>query len=205
MFQASSVKGSASRVMRTGAGVLVVHLMGWWALSQVPGAWRSGVGTPAAITVFLLDNTDSALPRAQSQPPWHPRQEITSRLAIERVPVSPEGSSSVVLESLPDAGRRAVEAPASVPLMLQLPKGWLPPRGPRHPALESGLGQRSITLESHLAKALGDGHWTEERLGDGRLRLRNGHRCIDLQRNRSDELNPFNATPTPWTAREQAC
>lgn len=64
---------------------------------------------------------------------------------------------------------------------------------------------QSLTVENRIAGALGGGSWIEERLGDGRLRMRNGNKCIYIERSRADDLNPFNALPTPWLVRSEDC
>lgn len=207
MFLASSLNGSAIHAIRTVAGVLALHVAAWWCLSQMPLAWRNVVATHPAITVFLLDSTDkparlAATPVAASQhrAPVAAVRAETGTAADE--PAASGRAAAITLEPNRDAG----DASSPAPLNLQLPKGWSPQSVPRHPALEFQPGQRQpMTLESRLTQALGDGHWTEERLGDGRLRLRHGNRCVYLRRNRSDELHPFNASPTPWTAQAGAC
>lgn len=202
------------RQIRTVLVVVLLHIAAFGVLSQMPGAWRHAVATQRAITVFLLDD----IPATASLPVKTVKQAMPQRASAPVVvsadtpqsvsptpaPAPAAGAASLTAPSPREAG--VSEAPGAAPLNLQLSPGWSPPSAPRHPALESGQGQRqTLTLERRLAGALGDGHWTEERLGDGRLRLRNGNRCVYLQRNRSDELNPFNATPTPWTANQQAC
>jgi hypothetical protein len=187
-------------------GVFLLHIAGLWLLSQMPGAWRSAVVTQRAITVFLLNDIDQAHVKSQSLPS---RASAPVQVPADAPgPVSPM-SSGVTVSMSEDPHRDSggvTDEQAAAPLKLQLPKGWSPQNEQRNPALELGQGQRRpLSLENRLASALGDGQWTEERLGDGRLRLRSGNRCVYLQRNRSDELNPFNATPTPWTARSEAC
>jgi hypothetical protein len=89
---------------------------------------------------------------------------------------------------------------------LQLPKGWEKQIAPRHPAIEAGAGLRQqLTLENRITNASGGGSWVEERLGDKQLRLRNGNECIYRERNRADDLNPFNALPAPALVRQEAC
>jgi hypothetical protein len=206
-------------------GVVFLHIAGLWLLSQMPGAWRSAGVTQRAITVLLLDDIDQVHVKPQSLPSLasapvqdqaHVKSQSLSSLASVpvQVPADAPGqvspmSSGVTVPMLGDPHRDSggiTDEQAAAPLKLQLPKGWLPRNEPRNPALELGQGQRRpLSLENRLASALGDGQWTEERLGDGRLRLRSGNRCVYLQRNRSDELHPFNKTPTPWTARSEAC
>lgn len=185
-------------------GVVLLHIAGLWLLSEMPGAWRTAVAAQRAITVLLLDDTAKTQPlqvktASQAMPPRANAPVFAP--ADTPVPVSP---APLTVQSSRDAG--AADVQGTAPLNLHMSPGWSPQHAPRHPALDAGQGQRlPLTLERRLAGVLGDGQWTEERLGDGRLRLRNGNRCVYLQRNRSDELNPFNATPTPWTARAEAC
>lgn len=198
------------RQIRTVLVVVLLHIAAFGVLSQMPGAWRNAVATQRAITVLLLDDTPAtaslpvktvkqAMPQRASAP-----VVVTADTPQSASPAPAAGAASLTAPSPREAG--VSDASGTAPLNLQLSPGWSPPSEPRHPALASGPGQRqALTLERRLAGALGDGHWTEERLGDGRLRLRNGNRCVYLQRNRSDELNPFNANPTPWTANQQAC
>lgn len=206
----SPVRGTNSRRFYRVLGVVVLHMAVFGLLGQMPGAWRSAVTTQRTLTVVLLDAPPET-PQRPVKPAWQgPSQQARAPAlapADASVSVRPASKAEVApltAQSPREAG--AADVQSAAPLNLQLPPGWSPPPAPRHPALQAGQGPRQpLTLESRLAGALGDGHWTEERLSDGRLRLRNGHRCVDVQRNRSDELNPFNATPTPWTAREQAC
>lgn len=206
MFLASSLNGSAIHSVRTVAGVLALHVAAFWCLSQMPLAWRNVVATHPAITVFLLDSTDKpARPATPVAAPNHRAPVAAVRAATGTAADGPAASGRAAAIML-EPNREAGDASSLAPLNLQLPKGWSPQSVPRHPALEFPPGQRQpMTLESRLANALGDGHWTQERLGDGRLRLRNGNRCVYLQRNRSDELNPFNSNPTPWTGHAGAC
>jgi hypothetical protein len=206
MNEAWSPKGSATHHALTVAGVIALHGAAFWCLSQIPVAWRSVVSIRPAVTVFLLDNTDKPVrPVKPLEPPQHrapvpASRAATGAAAVESAPSTRAGA--ITLE--PGLALGGADAPSPAPLNLQLPKGWLPQSGLRHPALETQGGQgQPMTLENRLVKALGDGQWTEERLGDGRLRLRNGSQCLYLQRNRSDVLHPFNAPSTPWTA--QAC
>ncbi len=202
------------RQIRTVLVVVLLHIAAFGVLSQMPGAWRHAVATQRAITVLLLEDTSAtaslpvktvkqAMPQRASAPVVV-TADTPQSASPAPAPAPAVGAASLTAPLPREAG--VSDAPGAAPLNLQLSPGWSPPSAPRHPALASGPGQRqALTLERRLAGALGDGHWTEERLGDGRLRLRNGNRCVYLQRNRSDELNPFNATPTPWTANQQAC
>lgn len=195
--------------LRVAFSVLMLHIMAFCLLSQWPVMWRSVVASRKAITVMMLESPDQT-------PKSNARQDMRSgldRQATTRVEPEIASPNSVRLDMTPRIGgdsqgepnTGAADMPTPTPLNLQLPKGWTPPSGSRHPALEFNFGQRPATLESRLSKALGDGQWTEERLGDGRLRLRNGNRCIDFQRSRSDELSPSSATPMPWMGKPQAC
>lgn len=213
------------------ACVVLLHLalLGWWHL--MASAVRPTQTSRQAVSVVML-NPAKAQPQPPNQlrppalvqsTPWRASAPvearapdtataITGRTAIS-VPPEGQGPSSQPATELaplqaqlqPNPVPGAVNKPGDGPLNLQLPKAWTPLRAERHPALETNQGQLAPSLEQHLKAVLGDGRWAEERLGDGRFRLRNGNRCVYWQRNRSDALNPFNAAPTPWTAHEAAC
>jgi hypothetical protein len=195
--------------LRVAFSVLMVHIMAFCLLSQWPVMWRSVVASRKAITVMMLESPDET---TKSNAPQEMRSGL-DRQATPRVEPVISIPNPVVLDMSPRVGGDSQSEPNTgaadmltpTPLNLQLPKGWAPPSGSRHPALEFNFGQRPATLESRLSKALGDGQWTEERLGDGRLRLRNGNRCIEFQRSRLEELGPSNASPMPWMGKLQAC
>lgn len=195
--------------VRAVVSVLLVHIMALWLFSQWPVMWRSVVASRKAITVFMLESPDKSV---NTNTPQETRSNLVRHTtpSVATVmpspnPAVPDMTARVGLDSQSEPGSGVADMPTPTAMNLQLPKGWAPPSGSRHPALEFNFGQRSATLESRLTKALGDGQWTEERLGDGRLRLRNGNRCIDFQRSRSDELSPSSATPMPWMGKPQAC
>lgn len=149
---------------------------------------KTATAAPMATTATTATTAISVPPEGQGP---------SSQPAAEQAPLQAQ------LQPNPVPG--AVNKPGDGPLNLQLPKAWTPLRAVRHPALEANQGPLAPSLEQHLKAVLGDGRWAEERLGDGRFRLRNGNRCVHWQRNRYDALNPFNAAPTPWTAHEAAC
>lgn len=188
--------------------VFLSHIAPLWLLNPLPSLWRTAVATRKTITVLILENPDEAVTAKSHQAlPHGLARVVIPSAATEIVTIHPAGPA--VTEPATNESQsviQVVESPSPSPLNLQLPKGWAPPSGHRHPALERQLGQGlPQTLETRLGNALGDGQWTEERLGDGRFRLRNGNRCIYFQRSRSDELHSFSATQIPWLANAQAC
>jgi hypothetical protein len=213
--------------------VVLLHMvmLGWW--SQMVSAVPPAQASRQAISVVMLNPAKPQPPALVQSTPRRANALVrtrapdtptgTSATAETAMAVSPLGSDpssqpateqapqqpQLQLNPVPDPVQgpvpSAVNMPGDRPMNLQLPKGWTPPRAERHPALEADHGQRALTLEQRLKDLLGDGRWVEERMGDGRLRLRNGNRCVYWQRSRSDVLNPFNAAPTPWTAHAGAC
>jgi len=189
-------------------GVVLLHITAAWLLMQMPHSQQRQTATRKAVTVFLLQDTvDPAKLGSRLDVQRQPERESTLAASIKPSPVSPALAAAPLVVELPrEAVGAAISAESSAPLNLQLPKGWESQSATRHPAIEAGAGRRQpLTVESRIANALSGGSWIEERLGDGRLRLRNGNKCVYIERNRADDLNPFNALPTPGLVRMEAC
>jgi len=195
---------------RTVLGVALLHLMAVAWLLQMPHQQQAQGFTRKPLTVVLLQDTvvpakPSVQVQVQVQRQATQQSNLSTNTQPEPVSSALTGTPSVT-EPTSGAAGQAVKTEPAAPLNLQLPKGWEKQIAPRHPAIEAGAGQRQpLTVENRIANALGGGSWVEERLGDGRLRLRNGNKCIYMERNRADDLNPFNALPTPALLRQEAC
>ena len=198
----------SSRKFLTVMGVVLLHITAAWLLMQMPHSQQRQTATRKAVTVFLMQDTvDPAKLSTRQDVQRQPERESTLAASIKPSPVSPALAAAPLVVELPrEAVGAAISAESSAPLNLQLPKGWESQSATRHPAIEAGAGRRQpLTVESRIANALSGGSWIEERLGDGRLRLRNGNKCVYIERNRADDLNPFNALPTPGLVRMEAC
>lgn len=82
----------------------------------------------------------------------------------------------------------------------------LPPaatRGAGRPGPPATATPRSI--ESQLARDLGDTGWREELLGDGRIRMRKGARCIELRDAHMAQIDPFNQSVSPIPKQAEDC
>lgn len=198
----------STRPILTVLGVFLLHLIAASLLFRGPPTQQRQAVTRKAVNVFLLQ--DAGTQAKVSAPSDLQRQP--DREPIRTTPTKPEPVTTALpgpaldKDSPRDAVGAVTQVEPQVPLNLNLPKAWNELNTKRHPALESGAGQRgAVTVESRMAAALGEGHWIEERMGDGRLRFRNGNKCMYAQRNRADELNPFNAPATPWLLRAQDC
>ena len=192
----------------TFVGVVILHITAAWLLMQMPHSQQRQTATRKAVTVFLMQDTvNPATLSTRQDLQRQPDREPTLAASLKPSSVSPSLPATPLVMELPrDAVGTAISAESSALLNLQLPKGWESQSATRHPAIEAGAGRRQpLTVENRIANALGGGSWIEERLGDGRLRMRNGNKCIYMERNRADDLNPFNALPTPGLVRMEAC
>jgi len=95
----------------------------------------------------------------------------------------------------------------AAPLNLALPRGASAPWRGRNPALDDPRSNTPrATLETRLAEALGGtDQITEERLDDGRLRLRRGNSCVVVHPNRAERLDPWNASVLPKMRGVEKC
>jgi hypothetical protein len=89
-------------------------------------------------------------------------------------------------------------------LNLALPTGASAPWRQRNPVLDDMRGRSArASFESQLVGAMGgDGRWAEERIDNDRIRFRRGNTCVDMERSRSERIDPFNSSysPKPWLA-----
>jgi hypothetical protein len=212
------------RHIRQGAALLVLglHLLGI-GLSLRLGAWADRTPPPqqAPLAVHLIQLPALPLPavpeaaanKAQRRDaprprpllPAAPRQRPDDALQAITWPEVPNQPMAAAA-SAPEAGTPAAVATAPRPaLNLALPRGASAPwRAARNPALDdprSNLGK--LTLEQKLADAMGgDGQWVEEPIDADHRRLKRGNTCIDLQRPRAAQLDPFNPAyrALPWVA-----
>ncbi len=188
-------------------GVLLLHGLLGLALLRL-GVWqdrRPAPPTRAPLVVSLLDTPRPGPPAAAalptpgrpSLPPLRPAP-VPSVLAI-----TPEALPAPVTPAAPTV--QSPTPPAPAPLDLRLPRGASAPWRARSPALDDPRANTPrASLERRLRDAMGgDGEWHEERLGDDRVRFRRGSTCVDVERSRSDQLDPFNraAGARPWIAK----
>ena len=96
------------------------------------------------------------------------------------------------------------------PLNLALPRGASAPWRVRSPVLDDERANSNAaarqTIEARIAAALGGSdHVTEERLDDGRLRLRRGSQCVIAHPNRAERIDPFNSSVLPKLRGLEKC
>ena len=102
------------------------------------------------------------------------------------------------------------DTPPPVALDLGLPRGASAPWRARNPVLDDERANTNPaarqTLEARIAAALGGSDQiTEERLDDGRIRLRRGNQCVVAHPNRAERLDPFNASVLPKLRGLEKC
>jgi hypothetical protein len=177
------------------AGVRQAPLM--WQLPAMP---LGRLATPAAAPPSLSpkQTTTASKPRiapAQSTPatttlPTAAPTPVPLQTA-EATPAEPQASAPPLLSSprlnlvLPSFARAASAPWHRRPTPMDDPRANTP----------------KATIESRLQAAMGgDGRWTEERIDNDHLRYRRGDRCVDVNRSRAEQLDPFQqgSNPKPW-------
>lgn len=95
----------------------------------------------------------------------------------------------------------AADTTAARPLDLRLPpsasRSASAPRSMAQEAVAQQIGGRpALSAEARLSRRL-ETTWTEENLGDGRIRLRRGDECVILSETRGSQLDPWNRAGPP--------
>lgn len=107
----------------------------------------------------------------------------------------------------PTEATREAAAPRGTALDLRLPlsaSGAPPPSAQATADPRSNSARKSF--DEVLAGRLGnDDRWAEEHRGDGRLRVRKGASCVDVQPARGVELNPFDQSVRPIPRLVETC
>jgi len=102
-----------------------------------------------------------------------------------------------------DPARSAGGTGPGSPPMLRLD---LPPSPLRSPSGPSPLAApRPRSVESRLAQGLTSTPLREEAMGNGRVRLRQGDRCVDLRDARMAQIDPFNRSGHPIPKQAEDC
>ncbi len=168
---------------------------------------------PPALQVLLL-RPPPVTATAAPAPAAAPRRPATQPEPQAITAVPPEGAPGAAAPapaptSQPAAA--AADSPASAPpapLDLRLPRRPPGATATRNPALDDPRGNsaRPATVESRIAALLGgvDGI-VEERLDDGRMRLRRGSSCVVVHPSRAERIDPFNASPFPKMRGVEGC
>ena len=183
---------------------LVVRLLGSAATlpAAAPPSTRS---TPAADTQPRPVAAPSATTRVRPPTPDNAALQVPQAAAL---PAAASASAPTATPAPVMAGPRspavgaAPEEPASAPLRLDLPRTALPSR---HPALDDGrVRSAPATVEARIARAAA-ATWTEEALGDGRVRYRRGDECVVSTPSRDGSLDPFNQAAAPKARGSGPC
>lgn len=203
--------GPARPGARVAAVVLALHTLLGGALLRL-GVWqdRHPVTPPRAPLVVTLLDTPRLAPTPAATLPLRPRTPAAPRASAAPAaafiaPDAPQAAAPAA-PTLTVAPAPAASAPPP-PLDLRLPRSAAATaqRG-RNPALDDPRANTPrATFEQRLRDAMGgDGTWVEERLDDDRVTFRRGRTCVDVERSRADQLDPFNraAAAKPWVAKQ---
>jgi len=95
------------------------------------------------------------------------------------------------------------ERAASAPLDLRLPRDYA--RSPEYSTNPARNDVRANLPQSHLEGRIanelgGDGRWVEEPMDVNRRRLRRGNLCVNVERSRLVQNNPYNQSVAPLMA-----
>jgi hypothetical protein len=129
---------------------------------------------------------------AFSAPVRPPITEPVTALPGGGAPVAPEAPGATV--STAAAPGSAASAHATAPLRLELPRlrrAEAVPSPAQQAVERQAGGQPRLNAEARLVRRL-ETHWTEENLGDGRIRLRRGEDCVILKETTASQLDPWN-------------
>ena len=104
----------------------------------------------------------------------------------------------------------AAPALSPAPLNLALPRAASAPWRTRNPVLDDERANSNPlarqTVEARIAAVLGGSDQvTEERLDDGRIRLRRGGQCVVAHPNRAERIDPFNSSVLPKLKGLEKC
>lgn len=164
-----------------------------------PMAKRSPMAEPPPSRAPGRDEAKGARP----QPPalQVPQAAALPWPAPAAQPPSAAATAAEAAPTAPTPTHAALPAePASAPLRLDLPRSAIGGRvaGPdRHPGLDDPRARSAVpTMASRIADATA-ATWTEEPLGDGRIRYRRGGECYVTVPTRAGALDAFNQSVAP--------
>jgi hypothetical protein len=198
--------------------VLVVHALVLMALSR-GGVWAdrdraapSANVQQAPLILQLLPLTGLVASKRSANAPPPKRAAVPRETGVAHPPAAtaltapPTLAAASAAVQTPEAP--AAERPASAPpprLNLALPTFPRAASAPWHQRPAPMDGPRAntpkATLESRLQAAMGgDGRWAEERIDNDHVRYRRGDTCVDFNRSRAEQLDPFQqgSSPKPW-------
>lgn len=203
--------GPARPGARVAAGVLVLHVLLGLALLRL-GVWQdrhpaTPARAPLVVTLWFAPipaPTPSAAPALRARTPAPPRAATApaaAYIAPDAAPAPAPAAPGITVAPMP-----AASAPPP-PLDLRLPRAAAAAATrSRNPALDDPRANTPrASFEQKLRDAMGgDGTWVEERLDDDRVTFRRGRTCVDVERSRVDQLDPFNraASAKPWVAKQ---
>lgn len=184
--------------------VVVAHLaLLAWMTARDPVPDTSPMPRQLPLTVWLLAPPPAA---AAARPAAAQRPGRSGARAPTPAPASPApdpGPATITAEPVPAAAITPPAPDAATPLDLRLPRGA---STAGHQPLVTAPPRR---LEDVVAQALGgSASWTEERVDNDTLRLRNGHRCVLLRRPHASAVDPMGTAgrSLPWQAStERPC
>jgi hypothetical protein len=140
-------------------------------------------------------STSARLPR-----PAPAREPITQAITIPAIgPMSPDNGPAAPADGA--AASSPAPTASAPPLDLRLPPPALRGAGPASTRAEP----KPRSVESQLSNDLADGPLREEALGNGRLRLRQGRRCVELRDARMAQIDPFNQSVSPIPKQGEDC
>lgn len=187
-------------------GVCLIHLMLLRACEPPAGRDETTPVQPA-LSVRLLPAPEprpkpATVPGLRRTGPTRPapaREPMTQAITVPAIgPVNGDEASDLPGIGAPSPTPRATPA---LPLDLRLPPPELRGAGPATPRAEP----KPRSVESQLSNDLADGPLREEALGNGRLRLRQGRRCVELRDARMAQIDPFNQSVSPLPKQAEDC
>ncbi len=207
--------------------VLLLHVLLLWLLTQAHPERSESKLVPIAQPMFLrwiesaVNSVPATSPAAPSVVPTQERKPTPRVISRAITSASPPLNSAtpstdnralqppaVAAENAPVAAETA--RPTATPLDLRLPRAVSATPATTAPASlatrDSRANSERASLGEKLAEALGgDGRRTEENLGDGRIRIRNGADCVIAEDSRAGQLDPMSQTTRPAPRGVKPC
>lgn len=198
-------RAQQSQRLAVAAAVLGMHLLGgllWWQqVRERPPVQQQAART--AISIWLpnlespvLAQNKETRPSARSMPAPSPNVPdkrlsaiyVPSTSSSEKqapAPVVPASATTNMVASMP--------TPAASELNLSLSRDALKTLvKPGFAAQSHFQGKQAMTMERQVGNAFAaKGEWTQERLGDDKIRLRRGDTCVMVEQARAAALDPF--------------